>query len=93
MKDIVQYTIRMDLPMTTGEGEYEKYPFDTLTATLRIELSHFNIDQKNYRFDVYRQENEISFKKDCDQLPQFGVNYEACHMMFIEESKPYKKQA
>eukprot|EP00493_Phyllostaurus_siculus_P018170 UN18455 len=63
VKDIVQYTIRFDQKAETGDGEYSNFPFDTVTGVLRMELSHFNICGVNYRMDVYRQVNEISWKE------------------------------
>lgn len=76
--DMAQYTIRITEEAMVDDN-YEKYPFDTITATLRIELSHFTLnDEENYRFDVYRTQNEVSFKPDADGLALFGVNYEEC---------------
>lgn len=54
---MLHYVIRCTLDAQTGDGEYSKFPFDTLTAKVRIELSHFKIEDTNYRFDVYAQPN------------------------------------
>lgn len=90
-KDILQWTIRVEETANVGDGDYDNYPFDTLEAALRIELSHFTLkDGTNYRFDVYRQANEISWKKDADQLAEFGLDYESCTMKYLEEKKPFK---
>ena len=56
-----------------------------------MELSHFNIGGVNYRFDVYRQANPISWKPNCDDLPQFGVHYEKSYLEPLKENKPFKK--
>lgn len=91
-KDMMQYTIRTDQTFDCGDGDYGDYPFDTITAQFRFELSHFNIDGKNYRFDLYQQPNWLSFKPNCDQLPLNGINYEDCEFFeTIVENKPHKK--
>ena len=87
---MIQYTIRTEKIFTCGDGDYYNYPFDTLTAKFRFELSHFNIDGVNYRFDMYKQVNDISFKDAADDLPLFGLDYEKCKFEVLEESKPFK---
>lgn len=91
----MQYTIRTQQTASVGDGNYDAYPFDTLVADMRFELSHFTLqtdvhDKQNVRFDVYRQENEVAWKKDCDALPQFGVDYEGLTINYLEEAKPFK---
>jgi len=41
--------------------------------------------------DVYRQMNEISWKKEADALPLFGIDYEKSGFLPIEEAKPLVK--
>lgn len=89
--DMAQYTIRTEQVASVGDGDYSSFPFDTLVAALRVELSHFTLnDTENYRFDVYRQHNEVAWKSECDALAQFGIDYESCFMQHVEESKPHK---
>jgi len=68
VKDIVQYTVRFQKEISTGEGEYYNFPFDTLKVQLKLELSHFVIQDVNYRFDVYKQTDLITWKKGVDEL-------------------------
>lgn len=92
-EDMFVYTIRFEKECGVN-GDYSQFPFDTVDADLRIELSHFEAEYEGkkiqFRFDVLRQANELSFKPTADALPQFGIDYERCGMKFIKESKPYK---
>lgn len=72
------------------------YPFDTLVTSIRIELSHFEIkvngEATQFRFDMYRQHNQLSYKEGADGLPEFGIDYEATRLIAIEENKEWKDE-
>ena len=54
-------------------------------------MSHFvaNIDGKltDVRFDVYRSDNDLSFKPECDGLPEFDISYGSAEFLSIRETK------
>ena len=71
--------------------QYAQFPFDNLQFCLRFELSHFELDDETYRFDYYRTtSNEISWKEDCDRLPEFDLDFKHTHVETLSEKKPYK---
>ena len=43
------------------------------------------------RFDTYFCENMISFKQDCDNLPEFDVDFRNYFVEQLVESKPHKE--
>ena len=75
----------------TTFGSQRRFPFDQPLFSWRFELSHFvaNIDGKltDVRFDVYRSDNDLSFKPECDGLPEFDISYGSAEFLSIRETK------
>jgi hypothetical protein len=74
-----------------------KYPFDTMTAKLRLELSHFDVKdeetnyKKTYRFDCYKPKDWISWKDHANGIPEFGIYYEDTKCTNVAEVKKHKQ--
>ena len=90
-KDMIQYTLRVKDKFFTEFEEYAQFPFDVLPFKYKFELSHFEIDKETYRFDFYNTvHNWISWKKGCDFLPEFDIDFQNTTCETLIESKPHK---
>ena len=94
--DMLTYTMRVREMFTCNFHEYRMYPFDQLNFTYKFELSHFelpNVDGEKiaYRFDHYIDDmDQISWKPDCDYLPEFDMDYLHSYTSNLSENKPVK---
>ena len=90
-KDLLQYTLRLKERFFTEFEEYAQFPFDVLPFKYRFELSHFELDKETYRFDFYNTiHNWISWKKGCDFLPEFDIDFQNTTCETLIEAKPHK---
>ena len=90
-KDLLQYTLRLKEKFYTEFEEYAQFPFDVLPFKYRFELSHFEMGDMTYRFDFYNTvHNWVSWKKGCDFLPEFDIDFANTHIETIIEAKPHK---
>ena len=94
--DMFTYTLRVRECFQTNFFCYSNYPFDQLDFEYRFELSHFEMNdvtgtKRVYRFDHYTDtQKQISWKKNCDQLPEFDMDYASSYTHLISEAKPVK---
>ena len=55
-----------------------------------FELSYLTIDEQVYRQDYYSTKtNFLSWKEDCDKLPEFDIDYKHTEAHTIIEYKPF----
>jgi len=88
---MLQFTIRIKEKFFTEFEQYARYPFDRLEFKYRFELSHFELQEDTFRFDYYRtMVNELSWKPNCDFLPEFDIDYPSTSLTTLIEKKPYK---
>ena len=90
-KDMLQWTFRVKDSFFTSFDQYVTFPFDILPFRYRFELSHFEIDKETYRFDFYNTvTNWLSWKPNCDFLPEFDIDYPSTKIETLMEDKPHE---
>jgi hypothetical protein len=47
---MLAYTIRYDTKMETSYDQMGNYPFDTVDAKIKLELSHFDVEDKEAKY-------------------------------------------
>ena len=73
--DIVKFTIRTTLPLVLDGKGFAQFPFEDMACTFKLELSHFTLDNVLYRFDIYRQDGDFTFKDANDLNPEWKIRY------------------
>lgn len=89
--DMVQYTIRLDTTAYVDLQEYVNYPFDQLHCLIKIDMTHFKakVDDTftDFRFDYYKQEDELSWKTNVDGLPENDIDFKSAKIKALKEIK------
>ena len=72
---MLKFTIRTIIPLALQGKGFAYFPFDDITCQFKFELSHFPLDNVLYRFDIYRQDGDFSYKDCNDMNPEWKIRY------------------
>jgi hypothetical protein len=89
MKQFLAYTIRGNSTIRTKDS-MKLSPFEILSFILKVELSHMFENDACVRFNFHLHSDSLtnlSFKDDCDCMPEFNLIKSQCTTTIGKEDK------